>query len=480
MDTKKLRQKILDLAIRGKLVPQDTNDEPASVLLERIRAEKERLIKEGKIKRSKKTVTDDVIEAPFEIPESWMWCKLDDLAFYKKGPFGSSLTKSMFVPDTPGVYKVYEQKNAINKDATLGHYYIDRDKFEELKGFSVLPYDIIVSCAGTIGETYILPQEIREGIINQALMLIRLFDRSITYFYLLYFDYILKKEAAKESKGTAIKNIPPFEVLKNFLIPIPPLAEQQRIANEVERWFTLIDALESNEGDLLKAIAQAKSKILDLAIHGKLVPQDPNDEPAIELLKRINPKFISYIFEDCPFKIPQSWEWITIDNVCEVARGGSPRPIKEYLTDADDGINWIKIGDTEKNGKYINSTKERIKPEGKNRSRYVHKGDFLLTNSMSFGHPYILNIDGCIHDGWLVISPIEKTFDADFLYHLLSSVFVYAQFSDAASGGVVSNLNSEKVAKTIVPLPPLNEQLRIVAKIEELFAVLESIKESLE
>lgn len=209
MDTKKLRQKILDLAIRGKLVPQDPNDEPASVLLERIRAEKKRLIKEGKIKRSKKTAEDDKIEAPFEIPKSWEWCRLDDLAFYKKGPFGSSLTKSMFVPDTPNAFKVYEQKNAINKDASLGYYFIDAEKYEELIGFAVSPSDIIVSCAGTIGETYVLPKNIREGIINQALMLIRLYDIDITDFYLLYFDFILKNEATKESKGTAIKNIPP-------------------------------------------------------------------------------------------------------------------------------------------------------------------------------------------------------------------------------------------------------------------------------
>ncbi|MBR1620995.1 MAG: restriction endonuclease subunit S, partial [Prevotella sp.] len=118
----------------------------------------------------------------------------------------------MFVPDSSDAYKVYEQKNAINKDATLGHYYIDKSKFEELKGFAVQPEDIIVSCAGTIGETYVLPHDIREGIINQALMTIRLFDKSISDFYLLYFDFILKNEAAKESKGTAIKNIPPFDI----------------------------------------------------------------------------------------------------------------------------------------------------------------------------------------------------------------------------------------------------------------------------
>ena len=138
-------------------------------------------------------------------------------------------------------------------------------------------------------------------------------------------------------------------------IPIPPLNEQKRIVENIERWFAVIDELESNEGDLFKAIDQAKSKILDLAIHGKLVPQDPNDESAIELLKRINPKFEACENAQYQFEVPNSWVWITIDDVCEVARGGSPRPIKDYLTDTNDGINWIKIGDADKNGKYIRS-----------------------------------------------------------------------------------------------------------------------------
>ena len=291
MDTKALRQKILDLAIHGKLVPQDPNDEPASVLLERIRAEKERLIKEGKIKKGKKSAkTSDKPHYPFELPKGWVWCKLDDLAFYKKGPFGSSLTKAMFVPKSSQSYKVYEQKNAIHKDCALGSYYITKEKYDSLIGFAVQPYDIIVSCAGTIGETYVLPAGMQEGIINQALMLIRLFSKEIERFYLLYFDFILKDEAYRNSKGTAIKNIPPFDVLKNFFIPIPPIGEQKRILDEVDRLMSFVSTIETGTKNLHTAIKQAKFKILELAIHGKLVSQDQNDEPASELLKRINPK----------------------------------------------------------------------------------------------------------------------------------------------------------------------------------------------
>ena len=172
--------------------------------------------------------------------------------------------------------------------------------------------------------------------------------------------------------------------------------------------------------------------------------------------------------------------WVTLSEVCEVARGGSPRPIKDYLTTNEDGVNWIKIGDTDKDGKYINSTKEKIIPEGVHRSRLVHKGDFLLTNSMSFGRPYILNIDGCIHDGWLVISPFANTYVTEFLYFLLSSSFAYDQFADAASGGVVSNLNSDKVANSYFPLPPEREQRRIINELNNWFKVVGELDKNIQ
>ena len=182
---------------------------------------------------------------------------------------------------------------------------------------------------------------------------------------------------------------------------------------------------------------------------------------------------VKCIDEEVPFEIPQGWEWCRICHVAEIARGGSPRPIKEYLTDATDGINWIKIGDTEKDSKYITSVKERIKQSGVSKSRMVHKGDFLLTNSMSFGRPYITQVDGCIHDGWLVISLIEQSYRQDFFYYLLSSGYAYSQFAKRVAGAVVQNLNSEKVAISLFPLPPYKEQKRIVQKIEELLPLVE-------
>ena len=244
------------------------------------------------------------------MPAGWCWCKLRTIGEYKKGPFGSSLTKAMFVPKSENTVKVYEQKNAIQKDHTLGEYYITRDYFEsQMQGFEVFPGDILVSCAGTIGETYILPDNIEQGIINQALMKMKITPLINTDYFLMFFDHILKGESANNGKGTAIKNIPPFDIFKNFLFPLPSYSEQKRIIESVKIIFSIIDNLENDKADLYSLITSAKSKILDLAIHGKLVPQDPNDEPAKELLKRIatsdNRPYEKV--EDEPFEIPDSW-----------------------------------------------------------------------------------------------------------------------------------------------------------------------------
>jgi type I restriction enzyme S subunit len=181
------------------------------------------------------------------------------------------------------------------------------------------------------------------------------------------------------------------------------------------------------------------------------------------------------IDDEIPFDIPENWAWVRLGTICTVARGGSPRPIQDYLTTDIHGTNWIKIGDTDIGGKYINSTKEKIKPEGVSKSRRVHSGDFLLTNSMSFGRPYILNIDGCIHDGWLVLSDYKSILTIDYFYHALSSRFAYYQFCGQVSGAVVKNLNSDKVSDSIFPIPPLAEQYRIVNRLEVLLPITENL-----
>ena len=167
------------------------------------------------------------------------------------------------------------------------------------------------------------------------------------------------------------------------------------------------------------------------------------------------------------------WKTVKLGDALSIARGGSPRPIKSFITEEDDGINWIKIGDTNEGDRYIESTKERIKPSGVSRSRYVKEGDFLLSNSMSFGRPFILKTEGCIHDGWLVLSDYEHMFAVDYLYYLLSSTLVQKQFEQLARGSTVRNLNKELVSKVVVSVPPLAEQQRIVAKLDAAFAEID-------
>ena len=171
--------------------------------------------------------------------------------------------------------------------------------------------------------------------------------------------------------------------------------------------------------------------------------------------------------------MPKGWAWCRLNELADIARGGSPRPIENYITDSPDGINWIKIGDTAPESKYIESAKEKIKPEGQKHSRFVHEGDFLLTNSMSFGRPYILKINGCIHDGWLVFANIKECVIKDYLYYALSSDYIYASFSMVAAGSTVNNLKSDTVKQVLFPLPPIKTQEKIVESIEESFSQID-------
>jgi type I restriction enzyme, S subunit len=232
-------------------------------------------------------------------------------------------------------------------------------------------------------------------------------------------------------------------------------------------------------------IDKLRELILTLALQGKLVRQDPDDMPASRAMEDIQVekqrlvregKFKSLELKQpanpdiAPYQIPKSWEWCYLDDISAIARGGSPRPIKSYITDDPNGLHWIKIGDSERGSLYINGTKERIRPEGLKSTRMVFPGDLILSNSMSFGYPYILKIEGCIHDGWLLIRLPEKLVNKLFIYHLFLSGYAKRAFKKAAAGAVVQNLNADKVRQLLVPLPPLAEQRRIVAKIDQLMS----------
>jgi type I restriction enzyme S subunit len=504
MNTKQLRQKILDLAIHGKLVPQDPNDEPASVLLERIRAEKEKLIKIGKIKRNKNDSTiirtDDKShyekfengkancinnEIPFELPSGWSWARLGNIAFYKKGPFGSSITKSMFVPESRAAIKVYEQKNAISKNHSLGTYYISSEKFKDLKGFEVFPNDIIVSCAGTIGETYVMPSSMRKGIINQALMQVKLYNLEMTDFYLLYFDLILKNSAQSDSKGTAIKNIPPFDVLKQYLIPIPPIREQKRIISVIKDLEKLLKDIKQNREDITSLVAIAKSKILSLAIHGKLVPQDPNDEPASVLLERIKKEREKLIKQgkikpskeenaiirsddNCYYgKLPQGWALVWLESVVEVLDY-----LRQPINAAERAVR-INRKSTELYP-YYGATGQVGFIDG-----YLFDGEYVLLGEdgapfleQNTDKAYIINGKTWVNNHAHILKPLINT---EYLCYVLNAT----DFHEYVSGTTRLKLTRTEMNRISVPVPPFAEQLRITVQIKQSIEQLDEIAKNL-
>ena len=380
----------------------------------------------------------------------------------------------MFVQKGDDTYKVYEQKNAIQKDHELGSYYISKEKYCSLSSFAVHPYDIIVSCAGTIGETYVLPQNIQEGIINQALMLIRLYNREIERFYLLYFDFILKQEAYKESKGTAIKNIPPFDVLKNFLIPIPPKEEQNRILSEVDKWMSFVNAIETNSNDLQTIIKQTKNKILDLAIHGKLVPQDPNDEPAIELLKRINPDFIPC--DNGHYQnLPAGWAMCKLSDLCRIENG--------FAFSSNDykpqGIPLVRISNIIHNT--INIT-DCVYIEGITDNKFkISKGDLLIAMSgATTGKMGVYPFDETAYLNQRVGN--IKILNKSSLSPVYRNTYMQSKVDEIlkiAYGGAQPNISTSVIGNFDFPLPPYKEQIRIVETVQRIFDQLDVITKSL-
>ena len=514
MTAQQLKNSILLMAVQGKLVPQDPNDEPASVLLERIHAEKERLIKEKKIKREKnpsvifkgadntpyekigdevRSLTDKV---PFDIPDSWEWVRLGTVIELESG---QDLTPDKYNDCGKGIPYITGASNIENGNVLINRW------TEYGRAFAYCG-DVLLTCKGTVGTMAVL-QEPQVHIARQIMAI-----RPISELYVPYIQLVLETlvEDLKAAAKSMIPGIAREDVLQS-LFPVPPVSEQKRIVHKVSELSPCLEQYAAADTKLLSlntGFPEAlKKSILQEAVQGKLVPQDPTDEPAEALLERIRAKkqqlikegkikkdkHESVIFrrdnshyekldgvercidDELPFEIPDSWVWVRLGTVLEIARGGSPRPIQQYLTTEPDGINWIKIGDTDKGGKYIYKTKEKIRPEGVAKSRMVHSGDFLLTNSMSFGRPYILKTDGCIHDGWLVLSNRFDCYSVDFIYYILSSPFAYYQFCDSVSGAVVKNLNSDKVANALFPLPPLAEQHRIVQRIEELLPLVKGL-----
>lgn len=467
MDTKALRQKILDLAIHGKLVPQDPNDEPASVLLERIKAEKERLIKEGKIKRSKKSAktsdTPHYENVPFEVPESWVWTTLGEVGTWQSGGTPSRSNKTYYGGNIPWL-KTGDLNDGLISD-------IPESITEEAVANSSAKINptgsvLIAMYGATIGKLGILTFP---ATTNQACCACIEFN-AIIQLYLFYFLLSQRNEFIAKGGGGAQPNISK-EIIVNTFIPLPPLSEQQHIVMEIEKWFALIDQIEQSKVNLQTIIKQTKSKILDLAIHGKLVPQDPNDEPAIELLKRINPDFTP-----CDNgHYPAGWQQTILGELFNHNTGKALNSVnrdgvmKDYLTTSN--VYWNKFDFT--------VIKQMSFKESELDKCTVTKGDLLVCEGGDIGRSAIWNYDYdiCIQNHIHRLRP-KIDLCVPFYYYTLA----YLKENNLIGGKGIGllGLSSNALHKIEIPLPPLAEQQRIVQKIKKLFSVLDNIQKALE
>ena len=460
MDTKKLRQKILDLAIRGKLVPQDPNDEPASVLLERIKAEKERLIKEGKIKRSKKTTktsdTPHYENVPFEVPKGWCWCRLEEIAYVTSG---STPNKESFASEGIPYLKMYNLRNQ-KIDFDFKPQYIKAEVHNgKLKRSRTEVGDLIMNIVGPpLGKLAIIPSSLPQANFNQAAVLIRpLLYKTVLTKYLFYYLSEMSEINSISTKGSAGQINISLTQSQNIRVPLPPLSEQNRIITKIEYYFVLINNIEQSQIDLQTAIKQTKSKILNLAIHGKLVPQDPSDEPASELLKRINPKAEITCDNAHYTQLPKGWA------ICRL----------EQITDYEQPTDYI-VESTD----YDTSYSTPVLTAGKSFIiGYTNETTGIYSNL-----PCII-FDDFTTDSKLVNFPFKVKSSAMKILKVNQNVEIDYVAIFMSITRLIGNTHKRywisEYSKLEIPIPPQKEQKRIVSAVHSIFAKLNMIMESL-
>ncbi len=456
MDTKALRQKILDLAIHGKLVPpclptgrQDPNDEPASVLLQRIHEEKERLIKEGKIKKGKKSAkTSDTAHyenVPFEVPESWEWCQLEDILELVSG--------QDFPPEK------YNDKR-LGIPYIIGASNIDGEKLiltRWTKYASVLSYkgDLLIVCKGA-GVGKMAFNDVGTVHIARQIQAIRSFNDGISSKYIKIVIASNVENIVSNANGL----IPGLkrELLLSLPIPLPPLAEQHRIVAEIERWFSLIDIIESNKASLQTAVKQAKAKILDLAIHGKLVPQDPADEPASELLRRINPK-AEITSDNAHYQnLPSGWTVAPMQMLCSLKDGDKQNEVERINLD-------VKFLRGEREAKFLRT------------GRYVAANSLLiLVDGENSGEVFQTPIEGYQGSTFKQLA-INENMYTDYVLQVIN--LHRKTLRENKVGSAIPHLNKKLFRAIEVPVPPYEEQVRIVNAVNKAFTTLDEITERL-
>ena len=454
MDTKQLRQKILDLAIHGKLVPQDPNDEPASVLLERIKAEKERLVKEGKIKKSRKsTKTSDTPHSgnvPFEVPEGWKSVPVSELFCLNPKSEITDDTSVGFIPMAcvdGGFSGKHQFEERIWKEVKKGYCHFQNGDIGIAK---------ISPCFENLKSTIFQNLPNNYGAGTTELVILRPLNIHAKFYLYLFKSQWYISEGTKYFKGVVGQQRVHKGIFTDLQIPLPPLAEQYRIVTEIERWFALIDQIEQGKADLQTAVKQTKSKILDLAIHGKLVPQDPNDEPAIELLKRINPDFTP-----CDnghyTQLPDGWGVCMLEQIVDYEQ---PTAYIVESTAYDDsystpvltaGKSFIIGYTNEETGIYSNLP-------------CIIFDDFT-TDSKLVDFPFKVKSSA------MKILKIYKEIEIDYVAMFMSITRLV--------GNTHKRYWISEYSKLEIPLPPKAEQKRIVHAVHDIFAQLDMIMDGL-
>lgn len=501
-----LRKAVLQAAIQGKLTQQMTSDSDVDEFLAKISEEKLILAERKNARKDKDFGEISETEIEFDIPDSWRWIRVGDIGVYKKGPFGSSLTKSMFVPKSSNAVKVYEQKNAIQKDASLGEYYITREYYDEkMSGFRVESGDIIVSCAGTIGETYVMPENIELGIINQALMRMNIVESINLDYFLYYFDHVLKISAKKSSNGSAIKNIPPFDVFKKMLFPVPPIEEQQRIVEKLDCILSEIDEYSSAEQELITLQSafpdDMRKSILQYAMQGKLVEQDPDEGTGEELYQQIQAEKVKLIKEgkfkkdntlpsitdnETPFDIPESWKWVRLGNIVtkSIKRGKSPT----YTTKSNDVLVFAQKCNV-KNGGIDLSLSQFLDPAVLDKypsDEFMIDGDVVInsTGTGTLGRVGIYRLNDnkdnkpLVPDSHVTVVRLIKMVYSPYLYYIICNYQKYLE-SKGMGSTKQKELKPDTIKALLIPLPPYDEQRRIAEKLDRILPEINGIKEAI-
>ncbi|MFJ1329361.1 restriction endonuclease subunit S [Capnocytophaga canimorsus] len=494
MNTQQLRQKILDLAIRGQLVSQDSKDEPASVLLEKIRAEKQQLIEQKKIKKDKKssyitcekspyrkytehfadgTTKDITEEIPFDIPENWAWCRLGEIGVSELGKtLNSNKDRGEL---TPYLCSINIHWTHINLEE------VKKAKFtkEEKEKYTLSKNDLLICEGGDVGRCFVWNLPIPMYYQN-ALHRVRFYNEINSYFFKFVIEYYKNIHIlGKYSKGVTIKHFTKT-ALHSICFPLPPLSEQKRIVAKVEELLALVEDLETNKTDLKSTIQQAKAKVLDMAIRGELVPQNPDDEPASVLLERIrneqqsakskkkNTVHNTHYEEEAPFEIPENWVWCRLGEIGEVIMGQSPK-----------SENISGKGNLEFHQGKIFFTSKYIKPSNfytNEITKVAPANSVLICVRAPVGEVNITNRRLCIGRGLCCIVPLQRMSEK-FIYYWTKTL--KRKFIQKATGSTFSSISMDVIKNEIVPLPPLSEQKRIVQKIEEIFTELDTIEENL-